>query len=118
MVRTVCIVLGRVGSAVWLFASWTVRSWRAILVCLVIGNVLVIAAHEAAGVAVQWLVPAWSLVRAVWHTASPLTYEVVLGGPLRRRAWRRRVRKEWARVAQRCGLAAPREKDERQTIAR
>ncbi|WP_200940663.1 FtsK/SpoIIIE domain-containing protein [Cellulomonas sp. Leaf334] len=111
-------MLSRLGSAIWLFASWTVRSWRAILVCLVIGNLLVIADHEAAGVAVQWLVPAWSLVRAVWNTASPLTYEVVLGGRLRRRAWRRRVRKEWARVAQRCGLASPREKDERQTIAR
>lgn len=118
MVRKVRIVLGCVGSAVWLFASWTVRSWRAVLVCLVIGNVLVIADHEAAGVALQWLVPAWCLVRAVWQTASPMSYEAVLGGPLGRRAWRRRVRKEWARVAQRCGLGSPRERDERQTVAR
>lgn len=116
--RVARLVLAGLRSAVWYSMSWTVRSWRAILVCLVIGNVLLIADHEAAGVAVQWLVPAWSLVRAVWLTASPLTYEAVLGGRLRRRAWRRRVRKEWVRVAQRCGLASPRVRDEQQIVAR
>lgn len=98
--------------------SWTVQSWRAILVCLVIGDLLLIADHEAAGIAVLWLVPAWSTVRAVWGAVSPLTYEAVLGGPLRRRGWRRRVRRDWAPVARRCGLAWPRESDERHAIPR
>lgn len=116
--RAVRVVVGRFGRAVWLFVSWTVRSWRAILVCLVIGNVLVIAGHEAAGVAVQWLVPAWSLIRAVWHTASPLTYEAVLGGPIRRHGWRRRVRRNWKGIADRCGLATAPRAGERQGIPR
>jgi hypothetical protein len=40
-------VLRRLGSAFWNSVSWTVRSWRTILVCLVIGNLLLIADHEA-----------------------------------------------------------------------
>lgn len=111
-------VLGRLMRTARLFVSWTVQSWRAILIWLVIGNVLVIADREAAGVAMWWLVPAWSLVRAVWHTASPLTYEAVVGGPLRRRAWRRRVRKQWVLVAERCGLALQPKREERLAVPR
>jgi len=117
-VRVVWLVLRRLRGAVWHFVSWTVQSWRAILVCLVIGNVLLIADHEGAGVAALWLVPVWNAVRAVWDAVSPLTYEAVVGGPLRRRSWRRRVRKAWVQVAERCGLASARDADGRLTVAR
>ncbi len=116
--RVAWLVLRRLGRACRRFVSWTIQSWRTVLVCLVIGNVLVIADHEAAGVVVFWLVPAWNLIRAVWEAVSPLTYETALGGPLRRRAWRRRVRKGWDRVAERCGLASRRNIDEPPTISR
>lgn len=116
--RLVWLVLGRVCSAFWNSMNWTVQSWRAILVCLVIGDLLLIADHEAAGVAVLWLVPALCIVRAAWEAVSPLTYEAVLGGPLRRRGWRRRVRKEWGRVARRCGLALPWNSEKRHAIPR
>lgn len=116
--RTAWLVLRRVGRAVWQFVAWTVHSWRAILVCLVIGNLLLIADHEAVGLAVQWLVPAWSLIRVVWYTASPLTYEAVLGGPIRRHAWRREVRRHWTGIAERCGLATAPRAGERRAIPR
>lgn len=116
--RVAWLALSRLWSAFRNFVSWTAQPWRAILVCLVIGMVLRIADHEAAGVAVLFLVPAWSLARAMWDAVSPLTYEAALGGPLRRRAWRRRVRKQWRQVAQRCGLAWPWERDKRPTIPR
>ncbi|MBO3102225.1 FtsK/SpoIIIE domain-containing protein [Cellulomonas fengjieae] len=116
--RGVWLVLERLGSPVWHFASWTVQSWRTVLVCLVIGNVLLIADHEAAGFAVFGFVPAWCLLRAAWEAVSPLTYETVLGGPLRRGGWRRRVRKEWRQVAERCGLGWPWERNKRQTVPR
>lgn len=116
--RVAWLVLRRLGRACRRFVSWTIQSWRTVLVCLVIGNVLVIADHEAAGVVAFWLVPAWNLIRAVWEAVSPLTYETALGGPLRRRAWRRRVRKGWDRVAERCGLASRRTIEEPPTISR
>jgi DNA segregation ATPase FtsK/SpoIIIE, S-DNA-T family len=118
VLRSAWSVLTRLRNAAWHFVSWTVQSWRAILVCLVIGNMLLIADHEATGLAVMWLVPVWNVARVAWDAVSPLTYEAVVGGRLRRRSWRRRVRKGWAQVAQRCGLASPRERDERQTVAR
>ncbi|MBO9553212.1 FtsK/SpoIIIE domain-containing protein [Cellulomonas sp.] len=116
--RAARLVLERLGHAVWNVVSWTVQAWRAVLVCLVIGNVLVIAGHEAAGAVVPWLVPAWNAGRAVWDALHPLTYERVLGGWLRRRTWRHRARKDWGRVAQRCGLAWPWEADRRHAVPR
>lgn len=108
----------RLGSALWHFACWTVQSWRTVLVCLVIGNMLFIADREAAGVALLCLVPGWCLSRAVWEALSPLAYEAVLGGPLRRHGWRRRARKEWVDVAERCGLAWPWARGKRKAIPR
>lgn len=83
------LALGRASFAFWSSVTWTVQSWRLILVCLVIGDLLLIADHEATGLVVLLLVPVWSTLRAVWDAVSPLTYEAVLGGPLRRRTWRR-----------------------------
>ncbi|WP_409141892.1 replication initiator [Cellulosimicrobium sp. RS] len=47
-----------------------------------------------------------------------MTYEAVLGGPLRRNGWRRRVRRNWKRIADRCGLATARRVDEPRVIPR
>ena len=110
--------LQRLGAAVWNSISWTVQSWRTLLVCLVVGDVLLIADHEAAGVAVLWLVPLWSTARAAWDALNPLTYERFLGGPLRRRSWVRRVRHKWATVARNCGLAWPWDGSEDQSVPR
>ncbi|MFE7407159.1 FtsK/SpoIIIE domain-containing protein [Isoptericola sp. NPDC057559] len=112
------LVLGRLGHALWSSVTWTAQSWRVILVCLVIGDLLLIADREAVGLAVLLLVPVWSTLRAIWDAISPFSYEAVLGGPLRRRAWRRRVRREWTRVAERCGLAWPWGTDESQRVPR
>jgi S-DNA-T family DNA segregation ATPase FtsK/SpoIIIE len=116
--RIIWLVLVRIGTACWNSIAWTVQSWRAVAVCVVIGDLLLIAGHDAAGVAVLWLVPAWCVVRAAWEAVSPRSYEVVLGGPLRRRAWRRRARKDWTGLAHRCGLAWPRDEDKRRAVPR
>ncbi len=116
--RIIRLVLVRIGAALWNCMAWTVQSWRAVAVCVVIGDLLLITDHDAAGVAALWLVPAWSFVRAVWEAVSPLSYEVVIGGPLRRHAWRRRVRKNWTRIAHRCGLAWPWDEDKRRAVPR
>lgn len=115
---TVKGALRRLGTAVWNSITWTAQSWRTILFCLVVGDVLLIADHEAAGLAVLWLVPVCSAVRALWDAISPLTYERFCGGPLRRRAWRRRVRKEWVSVSRRCGLTWPWDADRKQSVPR
>lgn len=112
------LVLRRLAGATWNFVRWTGQAWRAALVCLVIGNLMVIADHEAAAAAVFALVPVCNLVRAAWDAVSPLTYEAGLGGPLRRRAWRRRARREWNEVARRCGLAWPGGGDKRDALPR
>ncbi len=104
--------------ALWHLLAWTVRSWRLLLVCVVLGNLLLLGSHPQAGHAVLWAVPAFNLVRAVWHAVHPLSYEVVLGGPLRRHAWRRRVRRNWKRIADRCGLATAPRVDEPRAIPR
>lgn len=118
VVRVAWHVLLRLGGAFWNCARWTVQAWRAFLVCLVIGQVLVIADHEAAGAALLWLVPGWSALRATWEAVSPLTYEATLGGPVRRHCWRRRVRKEWRSVAQGCGLVWSWERTTRHAVPR
>ena len=105
--RITRLVLGRAGFAVWNSIAWTVQAWRAVLVCVVIGDVLLLADHHALGVAVLWSVPIWCTLRAIWDAAFPRSYELLVGGPLRRLGWRRRVRKDWTRIAQRCGLAWP-----------
>ncbi|GCD20560.1 hypothetical cell division FtsK/SpoIIIE protein [Cellulomonas algicola] len=114
--RIVWLVLRRVARVFRDAASWTVQSWRAALICLVIGNVLLIADHEAAGEAAMWCVLAWNAARAVWRAVSPLTYEAALGGPLRRRGWRRRGRKGWSMVAERCGLGMRSERPKSPTV--
>ncbi|MCL1871382.1 MAG: FtsK/SpoIIIE domain-containing protein [Promicromonosporaceae bacterium] len=116
--RIVWLVLSRLGTAFWNSIAWTVQSWRTVCVCLVIGDLLLITDHEAAGLAVLWFVPAWSTVRAAWDAVSPRSYETVLGGPLRRREWRRRVRKDWSKIARRCGLVWPWESTRRADIPR
>jgi len=101
---TAWAVTRTVAGAVWHLVWWTLRFWRLLLACAVLGNVLLILDHEVAGQAVIWCVPAFSLLRAVWSAVHPLTYETVLGGPIRRRGWRRHLRKHWPRIADRCGL--------------
>ncbi|MDM7856655.1 FtsK/SpoIIIE domain-containing protein [Cellulomonas alba] len=117
-VRLFGLVLRRLAVASWNVILWTARAWRAVLVCLVIGNVLFIADLEAAGVIAIAVIPASSVVRAVWDAVSPLTYEAMLGAPLRRRGWRHRVRKEWKDVARRCGLIWPWADDRRRSLPR
>jgi S-DNA-T family DNA segregation ATPase FtsK/SpoIIIE len=105
-------------AAIWHLLAWTLGSWRLLLVCVVLGNLLLLGSHPVAGHAVLWCVPAFSLLRAVWLAVHPLTYEVVLGGPLRRHGWRRRVRRNWKRIADRCGLATAPRLDEPRVIPR
>ncbi|MEV8026822.1 FtsK/SpoIIIE domain-containing protein [Cellulosimicrobium funkei] len=104
--------------AVWHVIAWTARSWRLLAVCVVLGNVLVILRRPVAGYLVMSFVPAFSLVRAVWCAVHPVSYEVVLGGPLRRSAWRRRVRRDWTKIALRCGLVWPWGSKRRQDVPR
>jgi S-DNA-T family DNA segregation ATPase FtsK/SpoIIIE len=108
----------RVLAAVWHTLAWTARSWRLLLVCVVLGNLLLLGSHPVAGHAVLWCVPAFNLLRAVWHAVHPLTYEAVVGGPIRRHGWRRRVLRNWKRIADRCGLASPPAADEPRAVPR
>ncbi|GGI07529.1 FtsK/SpoIIIE domain-containing protein [Isoptericola cucumis] len=101
---TAWAVTRTVAGAVWQLVWWTLRSWRLLLACAVLGNVLLILDFEVAGHAVIWCVPAFSLLRALWSAVHPMTYETVLGGPIRRRGWRRHLRKQWPKIADRCGL--------------
>jgi len=103
-----------VTGAMWHLVSWTLRSWRLVLAFVVLGNLLVIIEHPVAGHGLIWSVPAFNLLRAVWSAVHPQTYEVVLGGPFRRRGWRRYLRRTWPRIAHRCGLtSAPRDDEPR-----
>ncbi|WP_309063296.1 FtsK/SpoIIIE domain-containing protein [Streptomyces sp.] len=111
-------VARRVLAAAWHLLAWTVQSWRLLLACVVLGNLLLLGSHPQAGYAVLWCVPGFSLARAVWHAVHPLSYEAVLGGPLRRHGWRRRVRRNWKRIADRCGLATAPRGDEPRAIPR
>ncbi|WP_159795428.1 FtsK/SpoIIIE domain-containing protein [Puerhibacterium puerhi] len=111
-------IVGTIGLALWHLVVWTVRPWRTLLACVVLGNLLLLAGHSVAGYAVVWCIPAFSLVRVIWSTAHPLTYEAVVGGPLRRRGWKRRVRRSWKVIADRCGLATSSRDDGRVVIPR
>ncbi|PFG44566.1 S-DNA-T family DNA segregation ATPase FtsK/SpoIIIE [Isoptericola jiangsuensis] len=93
-----------IASALWCFVWWTAQAWRWLLACGIAGNVLLILDHTTVGYLVLWCVPAFSLLRATWAAVHPLSYENVLGGPLRRRGWRRHLRKHWPKIAERCGL--------------
>jgi len=109
----------RVLTAMWHMIVWTLRAWRWVLVCVVLGNLLLLTDHRSAAYAVLWCVPAFNLVRAVWCAVHPLTYEVVLGGPIRRHGWRRYLRSNWAKIADRCGLATtPRADEPRRVVPR
>ena len=87
-------ILARVFGAVSHLSAWTLGSWRLLAACVVLGNLLILTGRSIAGYAVIWCVPAFSLVRAVWHAVHPLTCEAVLGGPIRRHGWRRRLRRK------------------------
>ncbi|MGF0118277.1 FtsK/SpoIIIE domain-containing protein [Promicromonospora sp. Marseille-Q5078] len=115
---TAWAVTRTVAGAVWHLIWWTLRSWRLLLACVVLGNVLLILDHSVAGYAVMWCVPAFCLLRAVWSVVHPLTYEAVLGGPIRRRGWRRHLRKRWSTIADRCGLATSDSDDGARVIPR
>lgn len=95
----------RVLTALWLALRWTVRAWRWIAATLFVGGVVGLLGYDALSVALYWSVPAWNLVRAFWAVFSPMTYEPLLGGPLRRHRWRRYVRRQWPSMAESCGLA-------------
>lgn len=95
----------RVLAALWLALRWTVRAWRWIAATLFVGGVVGLLGHNGLSVALYWSVPAWNLVRAFWAVFSPMTYEPLLGGPLRRHRWRRYVRRRWPSMAESCGLA-------------
>lgn len=111
-------VTRQLAGVVWHLFAWTLRPWRLLLACVVLGNVLLLGSHTVAGYAVLWSLPAFSLVRAVWFAVHPLTYDAVLGGPIRRRGWRRKARRNWALVAERCGLASTPRGDEPRVIPR
>ncbi len=115
---TTWAVTRQVVGVVWHLFAWTLRPWRLLLACVVLGNVLLLGSHAAAGYAVLWSVPAFSLVRAVWFAVHPLTYDAVLGGPIRRRGWRRKARRNWVLVAERCGLASTPRGNEPRVIPR
>jgi len=115
---TTWAVTRTVSVALWHLVWWTARSWRLVLACVVLGNLLRLMSHPLAGYALVWCVPAFSLLRAVWSTVHPLTYEAVLGGPIRRHGWRRYVRRNWKRIADRCGLATAPRVDEPRVIPR
>ncbi|MFI2102812.1 hypothetical protein ACH436_05935 [Isoptericola sp. NPDC019693] len=61
--------------------------------------------RDTLSVIVYWSIPAFNLLRAFWAVFSPMTYEPLLGGPLRHLGWRRRVRRRWGAMAGACGLA-------------
>lgn len=50
-----------------------------------------------------WVVPV--VVMGVWQQTWPVSYEARVGGPLRRRRWRRMVKRVWPTFCDRAGLS-------------
>ena len=100
------VVVRRVLGAVWHTAAWTFVSWELLVVCLVVAAVADLYHHPAAALLLAATPPSIALSRATWCAIGPVSYDRFLGGPLRRHGWRHRVRRDWRRIAERCGLAA------------
>ncbi|MDO8149158.1 FtsK/SpoIIIE domain-containing protein [Isoptericola sp. b515] len=96
----------RVLSALWLALRWTARGYWWLIASMMAYGVLGIMGHDLLSVAALVSGPAWNLFRALWAAFSPMSYEPLLGGPLRRLGWRRHVRRHWKDLACACGLAS------------
>ncbi|WP_402376979.1 FtsK/SpoIIIE domain-containing protein [Isoptericola rhizosphaerae] len=96
----------RVFSALWLALRWTARGWWWLTASVFFYGVLSLMGHDLLSVVILFSVPAWNLTQAFWAVFSPMTYEPLLGGPLRRFSWRRHVRRNWLDLAIACGLAS------------
>ena len=94
---------------------WAVFRWafagsrgRARFIGKVLLAALVARLLFGTGAAVLVLVLGWfgpALGLGVWQYVSPVSFEERVGGPLRRRGWRRWVESAWPRFADRAGLS-------------
>lgn len=87
------------------FARWGSRHRRWVLAWLALGfGALAVGSTNSAA---QFLAVsvAPGIIATIWHVLAPASYERWCAGPSRRFSWRRRVSRNWAELAESCGLA-------------
>src|SRR5437588_10386257 len=83
---------------------WALTWWRWLVAIALVG-----AGSQASGSGfVGWLPIALTgtcvSLGLAWSAASPASFERYIGGPGRRRVWRRRALRRWPQIADSCGL--------------
>lgn len=108
---------------VWRFLLWETRHYRWSASCLaLVAAYILLQRNLSSGEFLAFTLPDWppymphaaavwaapGLVTASWATLLPRSYELLLGGPLRRWSWRRWAKRSWFPLTRECGLAVRR----------